>query len=206
MISLANEKIGRALASPAISFPSHSAQPPKPRPAKPIERPVSHSSTPPTLSGPEQRIVDAIAWLEGIGVDTPEQTAVAFLAGYTIGGGGFNNPKGSLRTKGLVDYTPNGCIRLTPSGRGLAKASETPLTTEELHRAVLARLPGPEQRILSVILDEYPGSLTNEECASRAGYTAGAGGYNNPRGRLRTLGLIEYPEGGVVRARDILFL
>lgn len=35
--------------------------------------------------------------------------------------------------------------------------------------------------------------------------TAGAGAFNNPRGRLKTLGLIEYPQPGMVRAKDLLF-
>jgi hypothetical protein len=33
------------------------------------------------ISGPEQRILDSIAWLESLGIREPEQTAVAFLAG-----------------------------------------------------------------------------------------------------------------------------
>lgn len=172
-------------------------------PKKPTSRTASSNGD---LSGPEHRILDAIAWLESIGVEDPEQPAVAFLAGYTYGGGGYNNPRGALRTKGLVDYIPGDRIRLTDDGRHAANHPETPLTTEALHSAVLDQLPGPERRILEVILRAYPESLTNEECASDAGYTAGAGGYNNPRGRLRTLGLIDYPEGGKVRARDILFI
>jgi uncharacterized protein len=70
----------------------------------------------------------------------------------------------------------------------------------------MERLPGPEQKILSVILKHYPESISNEQCAAESGYTNGGGAFNNPRGRLRTLGLIEYPGGGMVRARDILFL
>ncbi len=47
--------------------------------------------------------------------------------------------------------------------------------------------------------------MTNEQLGAEAGYTAGTGGFNNARGKLRSLGLIEYlPEG--VRARDILFI
>lgn len=173
----------------------------------PKERTIgTATSAPSSLTGPEQRIVDAIAWLESIGVDTPEQTAVAFLAGYTFGGGGFNNPRGALNTKGLVEYVAGNRIRLTDAGRQHAHPPDAALTTKELHRAVLDRLPGPEQKILKVILDHYPESITNEQCASESGYTVGAGGYNNPRGRLRTLGLIDYPEGGKVRARDILFI
>lgn len=169
-------------------------------------RQVAHSENPHELTRPEQRILDAIAWLESIGVDTPEQPAVAFLAGYTYGSGGYNNPRGALRTKGLVEYVPGDKLRLTAEGRGLVNTPDTPLSTTELHRAVLGRLPKPEQRILSVILKAYPNNISNDECADTAGYARGSGGYNNPRGRLRTLGLIEYPGNSTVRARDILFI
>ena len=70
---------------------------------------------------------------------------------------------------------------------------------------IFAILPGPEKKILQILIDEYPEAISNEELAERAGYTNGGGGYNNPRGRLRTLGLVEYVQGGYVRARDILF-
>lgn len=157
------------------------------------------------LSGPEQRILNAIAWMESIGVQVPKQTAVAFLAGYTVGGGGFNNPRGALRTKGLIDYRGDG-LALTDEGRSKAHAPDTPLTTDELHRKVLDVLPGPEKRILSELVAVYPESLSDEELAKRSGYTHGGGGYNNPRGRLRTLGLADYPERGMVRAADLLFV
>lgn len=173
---------------------------------KVVIRPVPASTVPVDgLTGPEQRILDAVAWLESIGVPEPEQTAVAFLAGYTVGGGGFNNPKGSLRTKGLIEYR-GGNLALTDAGRELARVPETPLTTEELHGKVLSVLPGPEQRLLRPLLEVYPDDLSNEELAEASGYTAGAGGFNNPKGRLRTLGLVDYPSSGRVRARDILFL
>jgi len=174
---------------------------PAPKPVVRQNRTTENSG----LSGPEQRILDAIAWLESIGIEAPEQTAVAFLAGYTYGGGAFNNPRGALRTKGLVEYAGDG-IRLTDLGRDSANFPDAALTADELQRRVLDRLPGPEQRILKVILDEYPRSLTNEECARRASYAPNAGAYNNPRGRLRSLGLIEYPQPGHVKARALLFL
>lgn len=158
------------------------------------------------LSGPEQRILDAIAWLNSIGIDEPEQTAVAFLAGYTIGGGAFNNPRGTLRTKGLVDYRPGDRIVLTSPGRERANWPTEALTSEELQRRVIERLPGPEQKILRVLLSRRGEAMDNDDLARAAGYEPGGGAFNNPRGRLRTLGLIEYPQRGQVRARSILFL
>lgn len=158
------------------------------------------------LTSPEQRILDAIAWLEALGIEAPDQVAVAFLAGYRYGGGAYKNPRGALRTKGLVEYPGGGAIRLTPEGRALANQPEAALTPEELHERVMARLPGPERRLLRPLLDAYPRALSNEELAGAAGYAAGAGSYKNPRGRLRSLGLVEYPERGRVRAAPVLFL
>lgn len=159
-----------------------------------------------SLSGPEQRIVDAITWLESLGIESPNQTAVAFLAGYTYGGGAFNNPRGSLRTKGLVEYVGSNQIRLTEDGRTKANYPNESLTVDELQRRVLERLPNPEQRILKVLLDVYPHSIAKDECANRAGYAPGAGAFNNPCGRLRSLGLIDYPQAGYAAALPLLFL
>lgn len=157
------------------------------------------------LTGPERRILDAIAWMESLGITEPEQTAVAFLAGYTVGGGAFNNPRGALRTKGLIEYRGNR-LELTESGREIASFPDVTLTSDELQRRVMERLPGPEQRILQPLLDAYPNDLSNEELAEKAGYEIGGGAFNNPKGRLRTLGLIEYPNRGRVVALPLLFL
>lgn len=157
------------------------------------------------ITGPEQKILNAIAWMNSIGVDSPEQTAVAFLAGYTIGGGAFNNPRGALRTKGLVEYVAGDCIRLTEAGMSLAATPTTPLTSDEIQRMVLERLPGPEQKILRILIERYPNPINNDELAEASGYSPGGGAYNNPRGRLRTLGLIDYV-GGQVVAKKLLFI
>lgn len=157
------------------------------------------------LTGPEQRILDAIAWLDAIGVTEAEQPAVAFLAGYSFGGGAYNNPRGRLNSKALVEYLPGGLIRLTDAGRAVANKPEAPGSNAELHDRVLQRLGGPEQRLLRPLMSAYPDRMSNEQLARAAGYTPGAGAFNNPRGRLRALGLIDYPAPGYVAARPLLF-
>ncbi len=176
---------------------------PPPKPKFPPPNDVNNGNY--ELTNPEQRILNAIGQMESIGIEEPEQTAIAFLAGYKFGGGAFNNPRGALRTKGLVEYVNSNKISLTNAGRVLAKIPETPLTTEEMHNRVLSILRGPERKLLEVLLEIYPDEISNEELAERAGYSAGGGAYNNPRGRLRSLGLIEY-KGQGVKAREILFL
>lgn len=115
-------------------------------------------------------------------------------------------PGGGSATRGLIEYRGGGRLALTEWGRSLAQPPEAPLTIVELHGRVLERLPGPERKLLRVLLEAYPQPISNEDLAERAGYTDGGGAFNNPRGRLRSLGLIDYPSKGMAVARSILFL
>jgi hypothetical protein len=158
------------------------------------------------LTGPEQRILDAVAWLENVGVPQPENGAVAFMAGYRPNGGAFQNPRGRLNQQGLITYPVAGFVSLTEAGRALARFPDAPGTTADLHAQVLSRLDGPMRRILDPLLAAYPDPVANEDLAAAAGYEPNGGAYQNPKGRLRTLGLIDYPRPGHVVARHILFL
>lgn len=159
----------------------------------------------PDLTGPERRILEALAWMDGIGQAEPPIEAVAFLADYRPGGGAFNNTRGALRAKGYVDYPSAGALRLTELGRAAAPTPSIPGSGDQLRATVIDRLAGPERKLLEPLIDAYPGALTTEELAERSGYGAGGGAFNNTRGRLRTLGLADYPRPGHVRAADLLF-
>lgn len=180
---------------------------PSQRAAVAYEHRPDHSSDPgdPRLTGPERRILEALVWMESIGQASPPIEAVAFLADYRPGGGAFNNCRGALRSKGLVDYPTPGSIALTAEGRAHAPHPPTVGSGAQLRATVLARLAGPERKLLEPLLAAYPGALTVGELAAEAGYEAGGGAFSNTRGRLRTLGLADYPRRGSVRAADLLF-
>lgn len=180
---------------------------PHQRPARSVAIPAAFlvERAPAPTGGPGQRILNALAWWKALGHDRPLNEQVAFIAGYTHGSGGYNNPRGALKSAGLVDYPEPGRVSLTEAGEAQAETPDAPPTGEELRRRVLGKLAGPQQRILSVLIDAYPEAVSNEECAAKAGYTHGSGGYNNPRGNLKTLNIISYPSPGQVRAADWLF-
>lgn len=198
-------KLPPPVKAPKISEPVRALPPTVQRPPVVTTRQESSHGTNGELTNPEQRILDAIAWMESLGITEPKQPAVAFLADYTHGSGGYNNPRGSLRTKGLVEYVPGNRIKLTDEGRALANKPEAALTNDDLHKKVLGNLPGPEQKLLKELIAAYPNSMSNEDLAAATGYTSGGGGYNNPRGRLRSLGLIDYVGNGHVKAESLLF-
>jgi len=177
---------------------------PKPLPIPPRKASSAVAGDSEALSGPERRIVNSIAWFHALGIENPEKAAVAFMAGYTFGSGGFNNPCGALNRKGLIEYLADSRIRLTADGLAMAEPTNVPATNDALHLAVLGRLGGPEQRILIPLLKGYPKGMDNLSLAEASGYAPNSGGYNNPRGRLKSLGLIRY-ESGTVYANDLLF-
>lgn len=159
----------------------------------------------PRLTGPERRVLEALTWMESIGQIAPAVEAVAFLADYRPGGGAFGNTRGALRSKGLIDYPEPGAIALTSEGRAWSARPAAPGSATQLRATALARLAGPERRVLEPLIAAYPDPLTVDELAARSGYGAGGGAFGNTRGRLRTLGLVDYPRPGQVRAATLLF-
>jgi hypothetical protein len=164
------------------------------------------------LTSPQQRVLDALAWWESIGVDGPDKGQVGFIAGYRVGknvGGTFGNILGQLRSTGLIGYPAPNAATLTAEGRKIARQPAEAPTTEALQRAIHDRLDSPESRVLSALIDAYPEDLTKQECGARSGYTVGenvGGTFGNILGRLRSLGLIEYPSPGRVVALPVLFI
>jgi hypothetical protein len=157
------------------------------------------------LGLPEQRVLDAIAWFEAISVNDPQRVAVAFIAKYSVTSSSFTNTCGSLRTRGMVVYTSSDTISLTAEGRSHANLPETMPTTEELHRRIFELLGQPERRVLDPIIKRYPEVMLDEELAEASGYSVTSSSFTNAKGRLRSLGLIRYPQAKMVMASEHLF-
>lgn len=54
-------------------------------------------------------------------------------------------------------------------------------------------------------MSTYPQAIAKEELAKCIAVSPESGSYANNLGRLRTLGVIDYPKRGYVRAKDVLF-
>lgn len=189
-------------------------QGPGPVPAKPkVERLAAardavaavESQTASTLSGPHQRLVNAIAWWNAMSIDAPSIPQVAFVAGYSPGTGTFNKYRGELRSAGLIEYPSGGAMSLTDAGRALAVSPDAPPSLKAFHAQVRSQISGPYIRLLDPLLEAWPGELTLDQLGEAAGYSVGTGTFNKYRGAMRTLGLIDYPRSSTARASDWLF-
>lgn len=186
-----------------------SVPPPSVKSAKSVDKPSPHlrSSAPSAdkVSAPQQKILDALAWWQSIGIPEPSRLQLGFIAGYSAKGGAFQNYLGALRTAGLLDYPDGGKVALTGAGRAIADPIDMPRTLESLHAAVFSRLPRPQQRIMAALCTQYPKAVSRSWLADAIEMSAAGGAFQNYLGALRSLGLLTYPGTGSVCAADILF-
>ncbi len=150
-----------------------------------------------TLSGPERKIMTALAEWKAIGFDSPTREQVAIMAGYHMRTGSFLNALGSLRSEGLIEYG-TGTLFFTPLGFAKAPAVDGFSSPEELHRRITTMLDGPQDKVFQYLLGQDPGAeCTREEIAAKTGYHIRTGSFLNALGRLRTLTVVEYGKGTV---------
>jgi hypothetical protein len=155
-------------------------------------------------TNPQQRVLDAIAWLEAMGLEA-DRLRVGFLAGYRQSGN-FSNLISGLNTAGAVVYPRAGAVALTELGQQLADHPEAALTTSEVQERVMAILTKPQQRVLQAILDVYDDDISREDLAAKTDYAHTSGNFNNLVSGLTSLGLISRSRPGYVRAEDVMFV
>ena len=187
--------------APAVSRPA-------PGPAARRPAPVQRDPAEPAegITGPMQKILDELATLTSFGLEKPQRAQLALLCGYTNArSGGFTEPLGKLHEAGLVAYHPKR-VEITSAGLAAAAPRERLTTHAELHDAICAKLSGPDAALLRILIERYPEAMSRSELAEMRGYSnVRSGGFTEPLGRLRALGLIDYPGAGEVVALPVLF-
>lgn len=183
------------------------ARPTPAAPSKPAPAPASEDGAADTAITPKrQLILDALAWLESIGVVAADKTQLALFAKAPPTSGGYKNNLGALRSGGFIEYPKPGNVALTESGRARANPIGVPQSDDELHAAIFERLEPAKARVLRVVIDAHPEPVAREDLAKAVGAPATSGGFKNNLGALRTLGVIDYPTPGQVVATPALFI
>jgi uncharacterized protein len=158
------------------------------------------------VSRPQQRILNALAWMESVRIPVVDKTQLALLSDQSPTSGGYFNNLGTLRSAGLISYPTPSKVALTDAGRMIAETVDTPSTSAALQDQVMSRLPRLQAAILRKLIHIYPREISKADLAEAAEQSPTSGGYFNNLGRLRTLGLIDYPTPGKVAAQPVLFL
>lgn len=200
---------GRPAAPPRLNTTTQRetrpAPPPRPGPEAAKTNGVSGGANS-SVSQPQQKLLDALAWFEAVGVPAPRKSPLAAVAGVSSKSSGFRANISALSGLGLVSYPQPGHVALTEEGRGVARPPAYMGTPAELQEAVYRTVSGPQADLLRVLVAAYPDPVDRETLAERAGVSANSSGFRANVSKLSGFETITYPAPGYVRAADLLFL
>jgi hypothetical protein len=176
-------------------------QPSEPRPV------AERVETDGQIDAASQRIVDALAELEDIGVRPATRVQVAILSNYsTLAGGTGAKNVGTLVAAGLVAIAGAGLLELTDEGRARTNRSGESLSLSDLHDRLLRRLEDGERRIMKHLIEIWPSEAARDDVATATNYSTLSGGTGAGYvGKLVNLGLVKIPRKGFIRASELLF-
>lgn len=170
------------------------------RSAENVIPPARPASNPPAegVSGAQQKILDAVATLNELGVEQPTLVQVALFVGVSHTTGSYQQNVRNLAEAGYLSRG-NGAVQLTASGRKAA----TPDVDRDPIEFWKQKLPGAQSKLLSLILDANR-PISKEELASQAGVSHTTGSYQQNLRDMRTYGIIDI-ESGQVAPSELLF-
>ncbi len=167
---------------------------------------LAPSSAPPSdLSKGQQKIINGLAELEAIGVETPSRAQLGMFAGYNLTGGTGAQHIADLNAAGLVDLPEKGVVQLTDAGRAIAAPADPPASLRELHTRMLAKLPDGQRRILEHLISIYPDGISRADLGQAVDYNLTGGSGAQHVADLVTIGAAVIPRVGQVAASAILF-
>jgi len=153
------------------------------------------------VTGPQRRVLNALAWWRALGHLQPSRPMVAAIAQLSPNASHFSNTVSSLRTAGLVIYPPQpGLIEMTPEGIAV---SGTVTFERPAFDIVRERLTGPQMKIYDAL--SAGNEMNRADVAAAAGLSVNASHFSNTVSSLKTLGLVEYPSKGTLRLSDWIF-
>lgn len=150
----------------------------------------------------------AIRMLQALASWSPQtmtRAQVATLSGIAQGGT-FSNYISALKASGYVTET-SGEIAATKAGIKSLNGNypKTPKTTEELVAMWNPKLKAGARRMLRILVDAYPRTMSRVVLGEKADVSQG-GTFSNYLGALRSNQLAEFDEAGNVRAARALFM
>ena len=153
----------------------------------------------------QYRILGALAGTAPLGVTALERNTAAVLSGQSPRSSAYAAHVASLNTAGLICYPQEGFVGLTNAGRKLVPVPGQPTTLAELHQRWQGYLKSYEVALLTPLLECYPWPLSREQLGELSERSPTSSAFSDALASLKSLGLVEYPAKGRVKATDLLF-
>jgi len=189
-----------------------------PRGMEGLERPLRRQTSRPVATAPASgaselrgtlpQLKGALRILVALASRRPHSLTkqqVATLSGFSTRSSTFDHHLSALRKPGLL-VSHGGLYNITVKGIELlgADCPDAPATTEELVALWKAKLPDSTGRILDILVQLYPNSITRDDLAQRCGMSTNSSTYDHHLSALRSNGLLDGPRAGL-RASNTLF-
>jgi hypothetical protein len=152
-----------------------------------------------------QRMLNALKFLESIGVSPATRQQVAGFVGISANTGSFRNYLSELRGPGYIEDASNAHVALTPAGRAQASDDGLPSSLAELHETYLRKLGATPAKMLRILIDTHPDAMERSALGAMLHIDHSTGSFRNYLSELRSPGLLEDPTKSSVRASDLLF-
>lgn len=157
------------------------------------------------LAKGHRRILDALAEMRQLGIETPSRKQLRVFAAYDVTSGQPGMRLGELVKWGYVGTPAPGLVSLTDTGAAIADAGAMPSGLSELHERVLRKLDAGSRRILEHLIGIYPDPITRTDLKEAISYDVTSGQPGMKLAALITMGVVETPAKGVVVASSLLF-
>lgn len=186
-----------------VALPPRVVKPAPPAASIPVAATTSRAAVaiavrpePSGLSGPELKMLGALAWWASLGHPQPTRVMAAAICGWRVTSGHVKNVAGSLSSKGLIHYPSQGLLSLTDQGN----AEAPPAPMGQLSDLVREILTGPQRAAYDVLLRKR--EMSREALCAAVGWNVNSGHPKNVLGSLSSLEIITYPKPGYVRLAD----
>jgi hypothetical protein len=157
------------------------------------------------MSGPQQRMINALAAFESIGLMAVSRSNLAVYSDQSPRSSAYDVNISALRHRGLIECPSSGLVRLTDAGRRSAPSGLHPANLEELHGAWIGKLTGPQAAMLRHLIHHYPRAVSRDRLAAATNQSPRSSAYDVNISRLRSLGIVGVPGRGELAATQLLF-
>jgi uncharacterized protein len=152
-----------------------------------------------------QRMLGALRFYESLGISPITRSRVAGFVGISADTGTFRNYLSQLRKAGYIIDALDDMVALNAAGRAVATDEGLPQSRAELHRMWLAKLGTTPAKMLQLLIDTYPDSMSRPALARMCNIDHTTGTFRNYLSQLRVLGLIIDQGDDVKASEDALF-
>jgi hypothetical protein len=171
---------------------------PTARKALPLRSPIAPAGDGEQLTGPQLKLLQALAWWAAMGHATPHRRQAAAIAGWKPTGSNLKDRLSELKGRGLVDYPTTGFVTLTPDG---AAAAPEPDMNANLVDGVRAVLTGPQLAVFNALLAN-PGPIARDVLAHMLGWQPDGSNLKDRLSELKGMEIVTYPVRGIVELAD----